>query len=63
METFWQDVRHGARMLARNPGFTAVALLTLALLHGGGQLPARYVVDADGRGHEPTAAEIRRIAL
>jgi putative ABC transport system permease protein len=31
METFWQDVRHGARMLARNPGFTAVALLTLAL--------------------------------
>jgi len=31
MEMFWQDVRHGARMLARNPGFTAVALLTLAL--------------------------------
>lgn len=39
------------------------ALLALALLHGAGQLPARYVVDSDGRGHEPTAAEIRRIAI
>ena len=31
METFWQDVRQGLRMLARNPGFTAVAIATLAL--------------------------------
>jgi putative intracellular protease/amidase len=39
------------------------ALLALAQLHGGGQLPERYVVDGDGRGHEPTAAEIRRIGI
>jgi hypothetical protein len=30
METVWQDLRHGARMLVRRPGFTAV-VLTLAL--------------------------------
>jgi len=31
METIWQDVRYGMRTLAARPGFTAVALLTLAL--------------------------------
>ena len=31
LETFWQDLRYGARLLRLNPAFTLVALLSLSL--------------------------------
>ena len=42
------------------PDSYPAALLAMAQLHGAGQLPAKYVIDGDGRGHEPTSGEIRR---
>lgn len=42
LEDMWQDLRYSLRMLRRNPGFVAVAVLTLAL--GSGATTAMFTV-------------------
>ena len=35
LERLWQDLRHGARMFVKNPGFTAIAVISIAFGTGG----------------------------
>jgi len=59
--TPYMAVADGPFISARTtPDGYPAALLTLARLHGAGELPEKYVIDGDGRGHEPTAAEVKR---
>lgn len=57
----YMAVADGPFITARTtPDGYPAALLALAQLHGADRLPGKYVIDDDGRGHEPSSAEIRR---
>ena len=59
--TPYMAVADGPFISARTtPDGYPAALLTLARLHGADQLPDTYVIDGDGRGHEPSAEEVKR---
>lgn len=62
--TPYMAVADGPFISARTtPDGYPAALLTLAQLHGGDQLPQKFVIDGDGRGHEPAEAEVKRPLL
>ncbi len=40
LDTIWQDLRHAVRMLRKNPGFAAIAVLSIAI----GVIPLVFAV-------------------
>jgi predicted permease len=61
MDTLWQDARVAARALAKNPGFTVLAVLTLALGIGANATMLSLVSGLLWRG--PAVAEPERLAV
>ena len=62
--TPYMAVADGPFISARTtPDGYPAALLTLARLHGRDQLPEKFVIDGDARGHEPTDTEVKRPRL
>ena len=56
----YMAIADGPFITARTtPDGYPAALLTLARMHG--QLPDRYVIDGDARGHEPSNAAVERL--
>src|SRR4030042_577901 len=59
METLWQDVRYGVRMLAKSPGYAAVTVLTLAL--GIGATTAIFSMVNGGLRRPPAYPQSQRL--
>jgi hypothetical protein len=49
LESLWQDVRHGGRVLAKNPGFTTIVVLSLAIGTGANTFALRNQCGRDSR--------------
>jgi hypothetical protein len=47
MQTLWQDLRYGARMLLKRPGFALLVLLMTQIMTLGWQAPAHALVIKD----------------
>ena len=62
--TAYMAVADGPIISARTtPDGYPAALLTLARMHAPDQLPEKFVIDGDGRGHEPSPEEVKRPLL